>query len=310
MMRDTDTLERFQRDIAEHKMRIIREDGMYRHIRFAQPGTNCMSFELITWPGHLCYTGDMGTYVFERLHDMFEFFRRGEHNRYSIDMRYWAEKVTAGDKSSRDNGILEFSADKAKRQAWEAVAHFIEQYLTPDEDEPKEVQDTCMRARNDLRAGVREMLDTADDNDIRFYDALNDFSFCQQDSDAWKELGLESFEFSDVWEWDMRDYTFRFEWCCYALSWAMQTYDRFKERQAAICALSDETIFELKAATVELRWDEPGTETVAGYTLVELEAEMERRRMKCSCCSTTENLHRDLGSGGPYRCSSSDCVMF
>lgn len=230
-MRDTDTFERFERDIAEHQMRIIREDGVYRHIRFGQPGTRCMSFELITWPGNLCYTGDMGTYVFERTTDMFEFFRRGDHNRYSIDMRYWAEKVTAGDKSSCDNGILEFSADKAKKQAWEAVDQYIEQMLTPDENDEQEQQDLCKRAANDLRAGVREMLDTADDNDVRFYDALNDFSFNQSDSEAWTELTLAPFEFSDVWEWDMRDYTHRFEWCCYALSWAMQTYDKAKEAE-------------------------------------------------------------------------------
>lgn len=31
---------------------------------------------------------------------------------------------------------------------------------------------------------------------------------------------------------------------------------------------------------------------------------------KCECCGTTENLHRDYGSGGPYRCNSSDCVVF
>lgn len=31
---------------------------------------------------------------------------------------------------------------------------------------------------------------------------------------------------------------------------------------------------------------------------------------KCACCGTTENLHRDYGSGGPYRCSSDDCMVF
>jgi hypothetical protein len=31
---------------------------------------------------------------------------------------------------------------------------------------------------------------------------------------------------------------------------------------------------------------------------------------KCACCGTTENLHRDLGSGGPWRCNSSDCIVF
>ena len=65
----------FLRDVAEHEMIVVRDDGVHRHIRFKKPGTSCMHFDLITWPGYLCYTGDMGTYVFSRLTDMFEFFR-------------------------------------------------------------------------------------------------------------------------------------------------------------------------------------------------------------------------------------------
>lgn len=30
----------------------------------------------------------------------------------------------------------------------------------------------------------------------------------------------------------------------------------------------------------------------------------------CACCGTTENLHIDRGSGGPYRCNSPDCMVF
>lgn len=36
----------------------------------------------------------------------------------------------------------------------------------------------------------------------------------------------------------------------------------------------------------------------------------ERNRPRCSCCGTTENLRRDYGSGGPYRCRSDACVVF
>ena len=65
----------FLRDISMHQMSVLRDDGVNRHIRFKTPGTNSMYFDIITWPGFLCYTGDMGTYVFRRLEDMFQFFR-------------------------------------------------------------------------------------------------------------------------------------------------------------------------------------------------------------------------------------------
>lgn len=35
-----------------------------------------------------------------------------------------------------------------------------------------------------------------------------------------------------------------------------------------------------------------------------------KEKPKCACCGATENLHEDYGSGGPYRCSSIDCVVF
>ena len=32
------------------------------------------------------------------------------------------------------------------------------------------------------------------------------------------------------------------------------------------------------------------------------------RLMKCAGCGTTEDLHRDSGYGGPYRCSKISCI--
>jgi len=34
------------------------------------------------------------------------------------------------------------------------------------------------------------------------------------------------------------------------------------------------------------------------------------RPIKCAGCGTINNVRPDLGSGGPYRCSSPDCVVF
>ena len=62
-----DTVARFQHDIATHQVVILRDDGVYRHIRFKRPTTMCMHFDLVTWPGYLCYSGDMGCFVFSRL---------------------------------------------------------------------------------------------------------------------------------------------------------------------------------------------------------------------------------------------------
>jgi hypothetical protein len=211
----------FLRDVAGHAMVVIRNDGVYRHIRFAKPGTNCMHFDLITWPGYLCYTGDMGTYVFTRLRDMFEFFRRSDKS-YRIDMRYWAEKCEADDKG---DGLRKFSYEKFQTYIREWVTE-REEESRPD-DEPEElVKHTAAYA--ELRAAVEDEVVNADDNSTRCYDAANDF---RHDGEAWRAVHGETstFEFSDLWDGfdsGTHEYTHRFVWCCYALAWGIEQFDK------------------------------------------------------------------------------------
>jgi len=214
--------EQFAREIAQHEMKIIRNDDVHRHIRFSRPGTSCMHFDLITWPGYLCYTGDMGTYVFSRLADMFQFFRRSKRD-YAIDHRYWAEKVEAADRS---DGLRKFSVEKfqAYVNTWIDEREADEK---PDaEDEPEEFAKHAA-AFAELRAAVREDVLSADDNDVRCYDAMNNF---RHEGDAWRALygDKADFEFYDAWDgWDCstHEYTHRFLWCCEALAWAIAKYD-------------------------------------------------------------------------------------
>ena len=37
----------FLRDVATHELTIIRNEGLYRHLRFSRPGSSCMYFDLI-----------------------------------------------------------------------------------------------------------------------------------------------------------------------------------------------------------------------------------------------------------------------
>lgn len=196
------TEQSFLRDVADHQMIVLRDDGVYRHVRFKQPGTNCMYFDLVTWPGWLCYSGDMGTYVFRRLEDMFEFFRTDQTERtylakdgrtLHINLGYWAEKVEA---EERHEGLKAYSADKFRR--------VIKEWL--DEAE----------ASDEVRAAVEdEILSYADDHEYAAREAVNDFD-------------RHGFTFHDFWEVDLQEYTYRFIWCCYAIAWGIQQYDKTK----------------------------------------------------------------------------------
>lgn len=190
----SDVADRFAADIANHELTILKDDGLYRHLRFAKPGTRAMSFDILTWPGHLCYTGDMGTYVFSRVWDMLDFFR-GER----INPSYWAEKVLAEDKS---DGVRQWSKELFKECLLESFAEWAEGV-------DKEVTEDAM---SDLRTEVIDGLD--DFSKDMAYKAVMEFQY------QGKPL------FQDWWEVDTDEYTFRYIWCLHALVWGIQRYDK------------------------------------------------------------------------------------
>jgi hypothetical protein len=186
------TREQFDADTADHVMTVLLDNGIHRNLRFAKPGTYCMSFNIITWPGSLCITGDMGTYVFERLRDMFEFFRSPAGR---INKGYWAEKVVA---QCKTDGVDTFDLDAM-------VSHAVEAYREHWVDSGK----WGMRLE-----GFKELRQYVFDNEDEgsFRAALNDFEW-------------EGFRFSDTWEWNPRQYTFRFVWALYAIVYAIKQWD-------------------------------------------------------------------------------------
>ena len=88
-----ETSSRFLLDTAFHRLEIIRDEGLYRHLRMKQPGTSCCYFDIITRPGYLTVTGDMCTWTFSRIADMFEFFGQWEGG---INTSSSSEKLEAG----------------------------------------------------------------------------------------------------------------------------------------------------------------------------------------------------------------------
>ena len=199
-----DTTERFESEIAEHVMTVIRDDGEYRHLRFQKPGTRAMSFDLLTWPGHLCYTGDMGTYVFSRVRDMLEFFRSPKGDWRDINLPYWAEKVLAKDR----DGIKEYCLDKFKQNIREWLADYIDGHdlSTAEIDELRdEVEHEVIRA-------------AAEHFVSRGADDLSTAAACGYTYNCRPV-------FQDFWEVDSTVYTHRYTWCCHAIVWGIAQYD-------------------------------------------------------------------------------------
>lgn len=211
----------FLKDVGAHQMTIIRDDGVHRHIRFAKPTTSCMHFDLITWPGYLCYTGDMGTYVFRRLHDMFEFFRTDREHMHlrdgktlAINLGYWAEKLEGVD---RGDGYEQFDSAKFRR----VVNEYRIRWMREMKDSGFDKDD-----RRELWEAVEgDVLNRADDGEAGALSGAHEFTH---------HVGGDSFQFDDFFEHRFNEYSHRFVWCCYALAWGIQQYDRTKDAQNAI----------------------------------------------------------------------------
>ncbi|RWP64875.1 hypothetical protein [Mesorhizobium sp.] len=187
---------RFLEAVALHEMEISLDNGLHRHLTFKKPKTFNQHFHLTTWPGYLAFSGDMGSFVFARLPDMFSFFRADK-----VNPDYWSEKLQAADSRGgfeefsfafyrdaieRDFAGWSFETDEQKSESWRE----IEQTLLDDPD-----KDIAVRNAIEYSCSVTKQ------------------------------------RFVDFWDHTFTDYTWRFRWCCYAIQWGIAQYDVAKGAQ-------------------------------------------------------------------------------
>lgn len=198
-------LDRFLKDVESHVLAINLDNGVYRDITIKKPGSSDMHYNITTRPGYLMFSGDMGCFVFERLLDMFNFFR--DSNGYRINPGYWHEKIQAQNKGS---GIEEFSADKAERRINEHLEYFLEELDLEDAEDQEKAKDA--------KSAVEDLIYKAHDFEPELYTALND----------WDPGLAGGLCFADWREMDFTDYSFHYLWACYAIVHAIKLYDAYK----------------------------------------------------------------------------------
>lgn len=185
----------FEGETSEHVITIIKDDGLYRHIRLGRPGNGSIwSWQLITWPGYLTIVGDIGDgWTFSRLEDMFEFF---ESSSGDINPSYWWEKMphqlrTAAKHHSSD--LLRLRAIEAIRD-WELL--------------PADNTKAVMQFQREWAMCY------GDENEERI--AVNDFVY--KDTD-----GFEG-RFYDTWEWDTQEWDHHFLLALFAIVFGIKKY--------------------------------------------------------------------------------------
>lgn len=190
------TKEIFLNDVKNHSLKIIKDDGLYRHIRCSKKDSSDMLFDIVTWTGKLAYTGDMGSFMFSRVEDMFTFFRS---DKLRINTGYWAEKVIA--ESIFGKGIREFSVEAFRECVLDHVEYWLD--LEEDAEMPEEIKEE-----------IDCLLHTSDE-----YESV----------EAIRSFQSGKIDFSDFWECSFNRKTWYYVWCCYAIVWAINEYDKLKE---------------------------------------------------------------------------------
>jgi hypothetical protein len=218
-----DTLRDFKRDTCNHRIEVVKDEGLHRHLRFSKPGTNCYHFNIVTWPGYLAITGDMGAAVFTRLPDMFEFFRESaEHHEAAgglfINIGYWAEKCAANDGEKK-----QFSRDRLEG----VVREIFDEYMATRGGEEEDFE----ARKAALWSHIEDYVLGAED--VR--SAIEAMSNFEPAGYMGYEDNFADFRFADAWEYSssIEEYTYHFIWRLYAISHAVMAYDALKSGEGA-----------------------------------------------------------------------------
>ncbi|OOF37681.1 hypothetical protein BKK49_11245 [Rodentibacter rarus] len=185
----------FLESIQKHQLTVLQNSENVKIFRFADPNTISLSSTIIYAANTCTITGDMGSYVFGRLLDVYGFFAR---NQSVFCFSYIKEKVLAQDV----NGELEyFDGDLAKRD----IRHCIDKYQTECTDEDKLIE-------------LNGLVDS-----LKYVD----FS-CEFKADEWLANATESFEelFGELSYRNFKELSPNFIWCAQAIIYTTRLFEQ------------------------------------------------------------------------------------
>lgn len=205
--------ERFFREVKNHRMEVLHNEGLYRHLRFRDPKRSAYWFDLITWPGNLAFRGDGESYTFARATDMFHFFTQHElwkDGSVHINPQYWAEKLTS------HNQAEVYDAEIFTARLWEEVASMVEDGTVEEEQEER------------FRKAVTDMLDEEDySTDATAIQMLERFEFWNNEDHEYSyKYNSEKIGFDESWEWvrDCTAYEWWYLWACHGIVWGIKQF--------------------------------------------------------------------------------------
>ncbi|MFF2475140.1 hypothetical protein [Streptomyces sp. NPDC058066] len=193
---------RFARETANHEMRILQDDGLYRHVAFMDTKHGDLyRFDLITWPNHLVIRGDGPNFLFAvyPTADMLQLFRQSRHGG-GINAGYWQEKALAGQ-------IKDWSEEKFRTWVVEEAAAAEARYPGAVEAVGKQILHSDEH-NTEHRGTAEYAVASFDHGDFRL-------------------------RLPDPWEESFEDYSWEFLWACHAIVHGIALYDAARAKAVA-----------------------------------------------------------------------------
>lgn len=190
---------RFARDTRGHKMTVLHEDGLYRHLKFADPDGGFYRFDLLTWPHNAFLRGDGFSFGFAiyPTEDMFDVFRGSRSG--GINPGYWQEKVTAGQ-------VKDWSEDLFR--AW-----VLDEAAKAEAKHPGAVK------------SVGEQILNSDEHSLEFQGTA-EYAVANFSHSTFR------LRFPNGWEKDFQDWSWEFLFACHAVLFGIAQYDAARKAVA------------------------------------------------------------------------------
>lgn len=207
-------IEIFEKDTADHELKIIVDSGVNRILEFRNKnGSSNQFFNVMQVKNRICFTGDMGEFVFTNHNDdMLAWF----HDNTSLT--YIAEKCRTG-------GTRKFDEDSAKESIKMMVDDFCNDNLYDydesgcDDGDDDNFEVALARWQQDLYDEVIDELDF--ESDEAFHRSAYDLSVRVNDS--------IKFEIDVCDGIGCMEYTGHFKWCVAAMNKVAELYFSSKE---------------------------------------------------------------------------------
>ena len=200
------------RALKNHGVSIEQDDGVHRCILFRSPHNFAYHFRLITWPGHLAISGDIGDFTFARTYDMFTFFANSEDwasMPVEINASYWREKITAQDRHAGTESFDEAAYARYLVREFRAI------------DRGTFEPGGRLRRWRDVRASLLE----------RGIQDATEATRAAMDFTTWDHSGRDFYPFAEAWDCRFTCPSHHFLVCCYAIVWGIKRYAQVKNRK-------------------------------------------------------------------------------